>query len=169
MADLTPDTKAADVIEDCRATLAAATVDGTAIFPGGVAVYDDLASFHRVADPAKGAVAGIIAGQLEQGPPQDNGDQYTVRLSMDVAVRFALMRKAGSAEQSAVAEMARLACLVRQALAADRTRGGRTGAIVWGGGVLLATDLIGQPKLVAPRPNQAFYACTIPVACGWAV
>ncbi|HLL88760.1 MAG TPA: hypothetical protein VK324_05615 [Tepidisphaeraceae bacterium] len=168
MADLTVDTRPAEIVEDVRKTLADATVAGKKVF-AAAAVYDDLATFQRVADPQLGVQAGVIARQPERGPAMDNSDDHTVRLSVDVALRFSSVRAAGADETKAVGEMLRLAGLVRQALSGDRGRGGRAHSIVWAGAVLDGTDFRGAPRIVPARPNQAYFTAVVPIACGWAV
>ena len=63
--------------------------------------------------------------------------------------------------------MNRLASIVRKVLMLDKTRGGKTNLIAWGGGVLNGTDVSGDPRLQAKAANQAFYVATIPAAVGW--
>lgn len=167
MALLNPDTWAADVAENVRASLAAAEIsagEGTAPLFGSVGVFEDVGDFARVAGGLTGYAAGIIAKPAERGFPGDNAEGYTQRLAVEVAVKLKATRNPGQDQQAATAEMANLADLVRQALAADIGRGGLARAITWGGSFMPATDLRGNPRLASPRAGQAFFVATVPVA-----
>ena len=168
--DLTPDSTAQDVVEHVRATLDGVTVASVRLF-ARVGVYDDVASFARTCGQLAAANECAVIPRLptDRGAAMDNGDDYTERLQLLVAVSFPRSRVAGGTEQAAAQEMARLAGLIRKALLADRTRGGRCTAITFDGGgrVLDGTDCAGTYSPVAQRPNQAWYVFTVPAACGW--
>lgn len=168
--ELAPDNTARDVVEHVRATLASVTVAAAQLF-GRVGVYDDVNSFVRTCGPLAGGAEAAVIPRLptDRGESMDNGDEYTERLQLSVAVAFPKSRLPGGSEQDAAAEMARLAGLVRRALLADRTRGGLCTPIQFDGGgrVLDGTECTGTYTPVAQRTNQAIYVATVPASCGW--
>lgn len=168
MPDLVADTTAKDVVDDVISVLTDATVDDAKIF-AEVGTFDDIASFQRVADPLKGIVAGIITKPPKRVNPVDNGDDYAERLAFEVAFRMSLNREAGEDEKTAADEMNRITSLIRAALLADKTRGGNCGIVVADGQTILGTDVTGEPRMFAPKPNQGFFTAVLPVVCAWSV
>jgi hypothetical protein len=161
------DTRAADVAESIRATLAAAVVGVTPVF-ASVGVYDDLDSFIAKADVLQNSpIAGVIAGPPDRRKGDDNGEDFVMRVPLDVAVRFRTeLRNPGEAEKSGTVEAQRLSDLVRQIVRADPLRGGKAARIMWAGDFLDGTDVTGLPRMLARGPDQAFYTAVIPVTVG---
>lgn len=165
--DVTAAQTAQLVLADVVAALAAATVAKESVFRS-VVTAEDLDAFQRVADPIAGPVAGVVARPPQRFSGRDSSEQYTVLLEFDVAIRLSTTRAAGEDERVATDEMLRLSECAKAALEADKSRGGRCGAVKVAGRLVRGTDLRGAPRLVS-KGRGAFYVATLPVACAWAV
>lgn len=166
MPDITVDNRAAAILANIVTTLEAVTVSGAASFVS-VAIYEDLATFERVADAMKGVAVGVIGRLPERNDPQDNADQFAERMTIDVAYRFRLDRKPGESESAAMNEMHRLGVLIRKAMMVDPFRNLLAQAVEWSGTLVYPTDVTGPPRLVQNASNAGTYIASVPVVCAW--
>lgn len=162
---------AADIAEDVAFWLDTATVGGVPVFTQ-VEIVNDAQSFIRVADPLsapQSACVGIVTGTVQEAAARIDNQLSVCRLPLTIVIRFARNRNPGDGEADPMREAQRLAEIVKTSVLRDRTRGGRANLIVWNGAALNCTEVTGEIRPLTRFANEAFYAASITIACGWNV
>jgi hypothetical protein len=172
MPEIVVDATADAIVANIASTLQSVTIDGQPAFNDDVKIIDDIDSFVRLDDSLKrtvGVNAGIVVGTIEQQAGTIDVEDSVRRMPIDIYVRFMRKRKPGEDERSALADVRRLIQIVRDAIGNDRSRGGHTNLVMWGGRIIDGTDVTGTARTISKVPNQLFYVVSIPVACAWSV
>jgi hypothetical protein len=139
------------------------------VFPGGCLTVDDVESFQVLSDAMTGPVAGLAVRPQQSMRGEESGQRSIERLTIDVCVRLMIARNAGEDEKLATEAMHTATSVVAKMIDADRTFGGLCDLLSTGGGMIPGAEVNGEPRLVAPRPNQTFYTAVVPVVCGWEI
>lgn len=161
-----PDTTASQIIANIVKALQTATTDAGDQFYR-VVVVPDVESFLHLQNMRPGAVAGVIFPGAQRSPGMDNSDDHLNYMQPDIIVGiYQTVPVTGDVTHLAT-RADRLIDMARQALLADRTRGGLCLPIRWKGKLIKATESYGDCPAIKVAKSAVAYARRMPVEVAW--